>query len=784
MADVTLDMFEYATDATAQAAYASDGNFVDTSTKLMLHFNGINGNVPKAITFVGTAQLDTAQKKFGSASLLLDGNSDYITTPDHADWNFGTGNFTIDWWMKMDSCSTYVGIICQYQDTNNYCHIFIDTGSGTRMRVGWVVGGVDKGSYLMNTPYTTTGTWAHWAFVRDGTTGYFFLNGVKQANYPAWGTEFGTNDTGNITGVVNIGAMISAGTYYYLNGSLDEVRISKGITRWTADFTPPKSPHLPDQYTALLLHFEGADAATATYDACGGDERNVGDDKAITYAGTAQLSTAQSKFGGASLLLDGNSDYISVPDSTDWDLGTGDFTVECWMYLTNIAGGMWCSQVDPAVGTPAMYFQAYDGGAGTTRIAVAFYDETKTPNMQFSGDWDTQLAINTWYHIAIVHSGTSCYCFKNGVNVATATWTAGREISAIADALYIGKRSYSASPIYFNGYIDEFRWSKGIARWTANFTPPTTEYAALQDFSESTIKTQGSYSLKGIAEITNSLNKTLTRIVSPTINLSGKNAIKYDIRASRTGANLKLGIHNSTNVISNADIDDEDMADITDWTEGKTGTASSSQVTFDGKSCMKLDSGGAGSGYYVYRIKDTGTFGTRTVISFSIYCDKVGTQANTDCLGFVAYDGTNICNMRFCSDGLFFYNGAAWVEVGTDLVVLDTWQEWTFDINWVTLKADVYLGGTLRVSGVNCYVGAGTNGNVLFIQYGYNTANEISYVNWIKVGSGDLSSTHETTPTINVADTWETKTWGISAVADADKDAIDKITITVVNADA
>jgi len=70
-------------------------------------------------------------------------------------------------------------------------------------------------------------------------------------------------------------------------------------------------------------------------------------------------------------------------------------------------------------------------------------------------------------------------------------------------------------------------------------------YNNLQSYSESTIKTQGSYSLKGIAAITGSLNKTLTRTVSPTIDLSGRNTIKFDIYSSRTGANIKVGIHDS-----------------------------------------------------------------------------------------------------------------------------------------------------------------------------------------------------------------------------------------------
>ena len=78
----------------------------------------------------------------------------------------------------------------------------------------------------------------------------------------------------------------------------------------------------------------------------------------------------------------------------------------------------------------------------------------------------------------------------------------------------------------------------------------SNEGGNLQCFSESTIKSQGSYSLKGIAAITDSANKTLTRTLSPTLDLSNRNVIKFDIRSSRTGSNIKLGIYEGANLRS------------------------------------------------------------------------------------------------------------------------------------------------------------------------------------------------------------------------------------------
>jgi len=99
--------------------------------------------------------------------------------------------------------------------------------------------------------------------------------------------------------------------------------------------------------------------------------------------------------------------------------------------------------------------------------------------------------------------------------------------------------------MYHNGWLDEFRISH-TARWTSNFTKPSVPYGVLQSYSESTIKQQGTYSLKAIATITDSLNDTLTRTVSPTIDLSDKDDwIFYIYSADRTGSNIKIGIHDS-----------------------------------------------------------------------------------------------------------------------------------------------------------------------------------------------------------------------------------------------
>lgn len=189
--------------------------------------------------------------------------------------------------------------------------------------------------------------------------------------------------------------------------------------------------------------------------------------------------------------------------------------------------------------------------------------------------------------------------------------------------------------------------------------------------------------------------------------------------------------------ISNESFLAEDCSDISDWTDLDNDTGESSQVTFDSKSCFKFDSGASTDSPQAGRSIDVGSFGNRVVVSFSLYVDAA-VKVGWDCFQFKVTKGDVRLEVIFGSDGIFVNDGSAWNEVGVDLVVLDTWQEWTFDIDFTTpasATVDVYLNGSLVGDGVDCsYELAGTDGKVFLYQFGYATANQISYVDWIKVG--------------------------------------------------
>jgi len=215
-----------------------------------------------------------------------------------------------------------------------------------------------------------------------------------------------------------------------------------------------------DIYTKALLHFEGADASTTFTDESG---------LVWTPVGTAQIDTAAYKFQTACMLLDGDSDSIYADFEGCDTLGSKDFTIDFWIkttqttqYATYVSKSpnAWSSGNWSLLGNyntaGDIGFYAYDYAGGATLIQTA-------------GGY-----INTgnWVHVAVVRYGNTWNLYIDGTSRASATQSF--TIAAKNGRIYIGQdQAYSR---WFNGQIDEFRYSKGIARWTGAFTPPVSHY--------------------------------------------------------------------------------------------------------------------------------------------------------------------------------------------------------------------------------------------------------------------------------------------------------------------
>ena len=213
----------------------------------------------------------------------------------------------------------------------------------------------------------------------------------------------------------------------------------------------------PITNTQLLLNFQNAGVI---------DSAMMND---ITTFGSAQINTSVVKYGTGSLAFNGSGSYLQTPIGQNFIFYSGNWTIECWIYLT------------ASVNYQTFYCISDSQSTGANEISVRFDGSN---NMLFyvyvnssyvinggSGS-SSALSLNTWYHHALVRNGTNVSCYLNGVSTYSTTISSSVNISGQTMNCIVG----SANPAnlrWFNGYIDDFRITKGIARYTTNFTPPT-----------------------------------------------------------------------------------------------------------------------------------------------------------------------------------------------------------------------------------------------------------------------------------------------------------------------
>ena len=238
-----------------------------------------------------------------------------------------------------------------------------------------------------------------------------------------------------------------------------------------------------DQYTKLMLHWDGANDGTTFTDSSSAAH-------AITVTGGAHTDTAIKKFGTAAGQFDGTGDYLSTPDSSDWNFGTDNFTAEAWFRASSLPG----SGGDTIVGQSGSNtdnrgwaISIRDTSNSVTNPLKFMYSLNGTSWSSDSTGGTTTIVVDTWYHVAAVRSGTTFYLFVNGA--VEDTWTDASSMFNCTADLEVG--STSALSEDFNGYIDEVRISKGVARWTAAFTPPTYAYGSNQRILSGSVDISG-----------------------------------------------------------------------------------------------------------------------------------------------------------------------------------------------------------------------------------------------------------------------------------------------------
>lgn len=477
---IVISIFSF---LTINSASRAEGN--DSYTTLLLHMDGSDDGTTFTDDSEGASEIHTVTptnavtktgtKKFGTASAHFDGSGDYLTIPDSDDWNIGGGDFTIDFWMNAAEFPT--------NPDQDFILNQLEFGGGGEV-YGFAIGTVSNtvGAYFSNTdmnlgPQITLNgsvlgrenTWVHVAIVRNGDDWTLYIDGIAAA------TLNNSLALNNFAGDLVLGGVPTYGAYYY-NGYVDEMRITKGLARWTDNFTPPTAPYddqAPvltgnDAYTKLLIHSDTTDGST-TFTSDSSSPRQ------ITANGNAHHETDAQKFGASSIFFDGSGDYLSMSDSPDWTIGADDFTVDFWLKRSAISGQMevFAGQMNASVDLSSTPFIL--GIGNDNRVLFAIYSGNTGYSITSTGT----IADTNWHHIAGVRDGNTLRLFIDGAAEGTANVT-GVTANDASSQFSIG-RIGELDTAYFAGYIDEFRFSKGVARWTSGFTTPTAIYGPAVD---------------------------------------------------------------------------------------------------------------------------------------------------------------------------------------------------------------------------------------------------------------------------------------------------------------
>lgn len=442
----------------------------------LMHFDGPNNGLRiyderhNAVRVAGNAKLTTGQSKFGGSSLDLDGIGDYVHMPGSSAFAFGNGDFTVEAQIR-----TSVGnktLIDRYSSSDPTTYQLFINSSGLLV---WYAGN----ALLTASAGDVRGTdWKHVAVSRESGTLRMFVDGVLV------GSTSDSSNYSNATTVCAIGAQHTIrNASYDFKGQIDELRITKGIARYTANFTPPTAPfpnygssgpRTDPDYDKVVLHchFDGEPGSTTFVDQKGHTLTP------LSSGASPALTSVGAKFGGTAVAgsISIQSGVQSI--SADYNIGAQDFTIE-------------------------FFASAHSTGTSGQRRVFALYSNNRSfvvlGLMSSVSDQRAALIVNGTIssyvvgpmnpaHVAVVRNGPEIRLYTGGT--LRQTVSVGTDaLSSNGELWILGEQGVSTSHVA----IDEFRFTKGLARYTTSFTPPTEPFPdyALQKLTGTVLDDEG-----------------------------------------------------------------------------------------------------------------------------------------------------------------------------------------------------------------------------------------------------------------------------------------------------
>lgn len=423
---------------------AQSPRFVDNSTESEdLTVQGTSTLPPKIQPFSPFAPTDAYDVTTHGGSAYFDGSA-LITSSVAIPM---TGEFSISGWIYPEAVGSYSGILgtsssSTYTANMNYTLAMHNGNLDIFQSTG--------GSFFQNTIGTPDlYSWNHFAISKDSSKLYGYLNGVKNL------------ETTNITNVgangLVIGRFYTEYNGYYYTGYLSDLRLVDGSALYTgSSVTVPTTLSTNVTNTDLLMHFENAQI----YDSSAFEN--------VEITNNAQLSTAQQKFGTASLLLDGTNDNLTIENIPPF----GDFTVEFWMRRT----GSFPSY--GAILSSANYYVSGNTNnwimrtEGASSLGLAFFSNGQT-GLTYKIWTVSTMSVDTWYHVAFCRSGSDIRAFLDGTESSSGTLSLSTPFTDhFTNGLIVGEGTANTD---YAGYIDDLRITNS-ARYTSSFTAPTKEF--------------------------------------------------------------------------------------------------------------------------------------------------------------------------------------------------------------------------------------------------------------------------------------------------------------------
>jgi len=387
-------------------------------------------------------------------SVLFNGTNQNLRIANNAALQFGTGDFTVDFWLYGNTSQVAyaraLSIGGTYGGSQIGLEIDIQGSTGLIMEVN--SGASTVTSIVIYSPSTWKNQWNHIAVTRVGTTFYAFYNGTLAGSV--------TPASINLIGTDGVSIGCSTANANYWNGYISNLRLVKGTALYTASFTPSTTPLTVISGTSLLT----CNSATIV--------DNSTNNFAITNNNTATVSSTVTPFTGSlspfkikknnpnPTMLTGygasfdGSNNIQTPSNAAFGFGTGDWTIEGWFRAsTSTAMKLWrfsdnSDNLDFDLGFSTFGGLGYYNGSSSTYSSAGI------------------ITSSIWYHIAAVRRSGTASVYLNGVSVLSQTSTT----NSSARSLNVG----SAAGSTFNGYISNFRVLKGTALYSASFVPPTS----------------------------------------------------------------------------------------------------------------------------------------------------------------------------------------------------------------------------------------------------------------------------------------------------------------------